>query len=149
MVETKCWSLLSLSHVVRQHDCPPDYVVVANNNHQLPLGSVTFEGVENQVMSHSSRMRRQLAYLSKIADRKAQEANDAMHKAEIIQLLIGKQVDIASEKYQNYLVDLTYISKREIAMYVHRLVDKDSFIFLLPRASRANEDGGTRCCSYP
>ncbi len=27
----------------RQHGCPRDYVVVANNNHQLPLGSVTFK----------------------------------------------------------------------------------------------------------
>lgn len=55
-----------------------------------------------------------------------------MHKAEIIQLLIGNKVDIASEKYQNYLVDLTYISKREIAMYVHRLVDKALLSFYFP-----------------
>lgn len=116
----------------RRPDCPPDYVVVANNSHQLPLGTVTFEGVEAQVMSYSSRMRKQLAYLSKIANRKAQEANDAMHKAEIIQLLIGKKVDIASEKYQNYLVDLSDTSKREIAMYVHRLVDKALFSYYFP-----------------
>jgi hypothetical protein len=77
-------------------------------------------------------MRQQLAYLSKIADRKAQEANDATLKAEIIQHLIGKQVDIASEKYQNHLVDLSYTSKREIAMYVYRLVDKALFSFYFP-----------------
>jgi hypothetical protein len=116
----------------RQYNCPPDYVVIANNDHQLPLGSVTFKGVEHQVLSHSSRMRQQLAYLSKIADRKAQEANDATLKAEIIQHLIGKQVDIASEKYQNHLVDLSYTSKREIAMYVYRLVDKALFSFYFP-----------------
>lgn len=102
---------------------PADFVVVANNNHQLPLGSVSFERVDLQVMLNSSKMRQQLEYLSKIAERKAQEASETTHKAEIIQFLIGKQVDVASEMYQKYMADLTVISKREIAMYVHRLVD--------------------------
>lgn len=55
-----------------------------------------------------------------------------MHKAEIIQLLIGEKVDVASEKYQKHLAVLCETSRREIAMYVNRLVDVDLVSFYFP-----------------
>lgn len=83
-------------------------------------------------MLNSSKMRKQLQYLSKIAERKAQEANEAMHKAEIIQFLVREQIDIASETYQKHMAALTDTSKREIAIYVHRLVDMAIVSYYFP-----------------
>jgi hypothetical protein len=111
----------------RQHGCPRDYVVVANNNHQLPLGSVTFEKASSQALSRSSNMRKNLA------DGKAQAGKDAMHKAAIIQLLMRKQVDIASKVYHKSRTHLSDTSKREIALYVHRLVAKTDITIWFPQ----------------
>jgi len=116
----------------RQERCPADYVVVSNNDHQLPLGSVSFAAVDREIARASSERQQKLAYLSRFSDMKTQEANDAMFKATIIQLVIGKKVDIASEKYQKHMAVLSATSKREISMYVHRLLDDEVISYYFP-----------------
>jgi hypothetical protein len=116
----------------RHKNCPPDYVVVENNDHELPLGSVSFKAVDHNVDRQSWAMRLKLQQLSKTAIEKTQEANEAMLKATIIQLLIREKIDIASEKYQKHITALNFISKREISMYVHRLLDIEVISFYFP-----------------
>lgn len=118
----------------KQWDCPPDYVVVANNNHQLPLGSVSFEGASQEVLSISSKKECDLARLNKIAEITAREANDAKHKATIIQLLFQTRDDEAAEMFQDHKSALSDTSKREIAMYADtcRLVDVAQIAILFP-----------------
>ena len=122
--------------------CPPDYVVVENNDHQLPLGSVSFKSIDRNANKRSCAMYMKLQQLRRTVYEKTQEANEAMLKATIIQLLIRGKDHIASEKYQKHIVDLKATSKREISMYVYRLVDNEviSFYFPdLPEPMRAEE----------
>ena len=116
----------------RPQRAPHDYVVVNDNDHQLPLGSFTFKSVDQTVLRGSIQKRQQLAHLSRMAEEKTRQANVAMFKATIIQHLIRNKVDVASEKYQKHKDQLCHISKREISMYVHRVVDADVISFYFP-----------------
>lgn len=117
--------LVFLVVVPEKYPCPADMVVVNNNNHQLPLGSITFTNVETGVFQASTQRQRQLSFLTKLAIKREQEAKEVAIKAEIIQRLIGSEIDIASEKYQKQILELQDTSKREISMYVHRMLDDE------------------------
>jgi Poly(ADP-ribose) polymerase catalytic domain len=104
---------------------PPYFVVVENNDHQIPIGTVQFESVDGNVITESQRKANKLKALNKKFQEATQAVKETQLKAEIIQDLIAYKVDVASEKYQKHRSSLSETSKREIAWYVHHRVDED------------------------
>lgn len=111
---------------------PEDYVVVADNTHQLPLGVLKFGTVDPTVMSRSQQRRMQLKQLSADLAKQETEAMDCQTKAYIIQLLIQGKFDLAAEKYDKFHKLLKEESKREISMYAHDTMDPVYVEFLMP-----------------
>ena len=110
---------------VHRVGCPKDYVVVKNNDHHFPLGTISFSRVDLAVVKSSLQQKDQFRELSKRVYESARAADEAALKAKIIQNIIAYSIDIGSELYTKKKDLLSDLSKREIAMYVHRVLDKD------------------------
>lgn len=113
-------------------NCPPDYVVVNNNHLQLPLGTITYTGIDAAVRLASEQRRNKFRDLRTQLKEHADFAKQAMIKANIIQKMIENKCDVASELYQRHKSTLNVVSEREIALYVHRFLDKDVISYLFP-----------------
>jgi Poly(ADP-ribose) polymerase catalytic domain len=104
----------SVSSMAMKHP----FVVVNNNSHQLPIGTLIFSRVDKIVMDHSKRLRDSLFKLSQEVDIRIKAAEEAEIKAEIIQSLIAMKIDAASQTYNEHRSNLSELSKRELAWYV-------------------------------
>lgn len=102
---------------------PINYVVVSENTHQLPLGTLRFTSVDRAAIERSNRMQAHLLSLHRAAEEKQRAANEAQRKALVIQLLIQQKADLAEEKYHKYIKSFSYSTKREISMYVYKILD--------------------------
>ena len=114
---------------------PYDFVTVQDNRHQFPLGVPHFSKVDALALGRSQKIREQMkAARQKINDEVA-ATQDVQWKALIIQLLIQSKVDLAMEKYERFHQRLSYESKREISMYIHKVLDDDVIPCLFPDLS--------------
>jgi len=113
---------------------PPDYVVVEENSHQLPLGTLCYKSVDNDAMSRSSIMKNSLSKLHHQVCQREKMAMQARMKSQIIQYLIQNRIDIAKEKYEKCCLkkDFPEDFSREISMYVHQFLDKSIIDCLFP-----------------
>ena len=127
----------------KQHDdLPPDYVVVNENSHQLPLGVLNFGTVDSDAMARANGMRTRLKQLNKEISQRQAEAADAQMKAYIIQLLIQEKTDLAANKYEKHYKTMKKESLMEISMYVYQKFDADLVPCLfpeLPKPYKADE----------
>ena len=112
--------------------CPPDYVVVENNQHHLALGVLKFHSVNHSVMALSQSRRQSFRALSQEVFVKGRIKQEAETKAKIIQHLIAAKVDVAAELYQKKASSLCHLSKREISWYVHQKLDDDVHSWYFP-----------------
>ncbi|CAB9509448.1 expressed unknown protein [Seminavis robusta] len=109
----------------RHSSRPAAYVVVENNNHQLPIGTLAFSSVDHNVMMNSQQLQQKLLSLNKQVEDRIKAAEEAQIKAEIIQALIAGHVDLASETYIEYKDKFSELSRKEIAWYVQSLIGTD------------------------
>lgn len=107
------------------HHCPSEYMVVPNNEHQIPLGTLTFSGCDAKKLEMSQKLKSQLSALSFDVAEKIRNAEMGMIRAKIIQEIIMGNILIASEKYIQYQNSLSYNDKREISMYLRSLHDPE------------------------
>ena len=105
---------------------PSNFVVVKNNSHQIPLGTILFDSVDRIVMQESRKLRNKLQSLSETLDAKQLKAEETRLKAEIMQKLMTQEMEKASNLYQENMGLLGELSKREIAWYVHPFFPDDS-----------------------
>ena len=110
-------------------------VVVENNAHQLPIGTMKFGTVEQQVLRESNLRRQQLSQLEQELALASQTAQETQTKARIIQDLIAGQCDVASERYQKHCGILRNTSKKEIKWYIPTTMDADIIDFYFPGLS--------------
>lgn len=108
------------------------YVVVENNNHQLPLGTVKYRSVRKDVIALSQNMACQLQALHNEVHYRSQLAKEASVKEKITQHVVQNKADIAAEVYSRNFTLLTVTSKREISWYVHQKIDEGIILFLFP-----------------
>lgn len=110
---------------------PFSYVVVENNHHQLPIGSLTYTSVDQAVLSTSNSMRSRLKALNEEALQKEKEAKSNQIKAKIIQLIISREVEHAGQVYNRNKSMFDLKMRKEIAMYAYEGYDEDfvSFYF--------------------
>jgi len=130
-----------------QKNCPPDYVVVDNNCHQLPLGVLKFTSVDMKVRSTSNARRKIFTDLCKKVRLKTQIKEETKIKAAIIKKIILKDMDSAAQIYENKGLLLTELSRKEISWYVHQNWDKDVipvFFPNLPNSMTSEELGGIK-----
>ena len=105
------------------------FVVVANNSHQLPLGTIKFQTAYSRW------------YVAKRKQEQLSMEEDIRVKSQVIQYLINGQLDVASELYQNKERFLTKSSKIEIVWYVLRTCDdKDLVEYLFPNLQDESAD---------
>ena len=105
---------------------PADYVVVENNNHQLPIGYVSFTDVDQAAANRSVVARNQLRVLNLEAEKLERKSDEAKMKAKIIQLIIQNEIESASHRYQKHFSTLlTEQSRKEIVMYARGQRDLD------------------------
>lgn len=116
----------------RKHRIPQDYVVVENNHHQIPIGTMKFTHVNQSVMTASQSRRAKFLALSRDVFQKEQISKETRFKATIIQDLIANKIDLASEQYQKHYGNLSFVSRREISWYAHQKVDEDVVSFYFP-----------------
>mmetsp|Transcript_13789 Transcript_13789/g.33230 ORF Transcript_13789/g.33230 Transcript_13789/m.33230 type:complete len:252 (+) Transcript_13789:108-863(+) len=76
-------------------NCPPNYAVVENNNHQLPIGTVSFSSVSQLVISRSQAARNRLKALEKQL-----EIQQLMTKDNEIKLMILKYIFNGQEGFE-------------------------------------------------
>lgn len=120
-------------HLTRHHSIPSDYVVVPNNDHQLPIGTIRYTAVGNCVLHASNTRRSKFLQLSKEVYEKSKAAEEGLIKAKIIQRIIAGKLDLASEHYEKNCAVLKPTSKREISWYVHQKLDEDAIPVLFPK----------------
>lgn len=116
----------------RRRPVPPRFVVVEDNTHQIPIGTLKFQVLDPRVLEESELHRSRLQTLSLEVNEKHLASTKSIDmveetkaKANIIQSLIVNHTDIASERYERFNGMLGEISKREVAWYVHKHVDPD------------------------
>lgn len=132
------------------HAIPPDYVVVENNNHQIPIGTMKFESVDRNVVNISQSRRQKLMALSREVFAKSQVTKETQIKAKIIQDLIAGKVDTASRHYEKQRDVLKEVSKREISWYVRQNVEEEVICFYfegLPEPLSPEEIANTKLLS--
>ena len=112
--------------------CPPDYVVVENNQHHLALGVLKFQAVDKSVVQLSQERRAQFRALNTKVFVKGQIKQEAALKAKIIQHLIAGETDVAAEVYERKSPGLCALSKREISWYVHQKLDDEIIEWYFP-----------------
>jgi hypothetical protein len=91
---------------------PLDYVVVSNSAHHLPVGVLSYSAVEQTVLARSKRERAMLTQLNKELLEKHVKAREAKAKADIIQLIIQGETELASCKFARSKSFLSEISQR-------------------------------------
>jgi len=109
---------------IREKNCPPDYVVVDNNCHHLPIGVLKFTSVDEEVMLTSNTRRETFIKLCKEVQMKSQIKDETEIKAAIIKKLIMSDIDSAANIYANKNLLLKELSRREVSWYVHQKLDK-------------------------
>ncbi|CAB9510827.1 expressed unknown protein [Seminavis robusta] len=114
----------------RYRTIPKDYVIVNNNHHQLPIGTIRFKKVHESFANSSRERRSSFLQLSKEVHTKSQVAKGGLIKAQIIQHLIAENIDAASEHYEKHRTCLSTASRKEVAWYVHKKVDAGVIPFL-------------------
>ncbi|CAB9504573.1 Poly(ADP-ribose) polymerase catalytic domain [Seminavis robusta] len=135
-------STLPPSSASTHHTVPDDFLVVNNNAHQVPIGTLKFTSVNQEVLKLSQTKRKQFLQLSKQVFDKSQIAEEGKIKARIIEYLIKGTFDLASELYEKNTTVLKDTSKRELAWYCHSTMDKEiiSFYFSdLPHPMNSQE----------
>ena len=105
--------------------CPANYIVVNNNNHQIPIGTILFSSVDESVAMHSEKLRQKVLSLAAEVEAKQLQVEETKIKATIMQHLMCQRFEEASELYLENKWILTELSKREIAWYVHPFLSKD------------------------
>ena len=104
---------------------PPDFCVVNNNLHQLPIGTLRFKSVQHHTLDWSFQQKQLLAKLNQELKDKTATLEETTTKAKIIQHLISERIQDASETYSKDRKKLLKTSKREIAWYVHQKLEAD------------------------
>jgi hypothetical protein len=125
---------------------PPDYVIVENNCHQIPIGIMQFDAVDRAVFRTSRIRQVQFLELSHEIATKSHVTKETQLKAQIIQDLIANKADLASERYKKHFNVLFEVSRREISWYVHQKLDKEVVVFYfddLPEPLSAKEMAST------
>ena len=122
---------------------PANFVVVQNNSHQIPLGTMFFDSVDKGVLEASQKLRGKLNQLAKDAEAKVLEVEETKLKAAIMQELMKNEFEKASKLYLENKEVLTELSKREIAWYAQPILKDDpryaTFFPDLPLALKAME----------
>ena len=108
------------------------FVVVPETCHQFPLGVLKFSQISKSAMTRSKMLKFELQRAYQRVEQNVTLTQDVQRKALIIQLLIQAKVDHAVEKYAQFQLRLSIAHKKEIAMYVDKLVDHDLIQFLFP-----------------
>jgi hypothetical protein len=106
---------------------PFSYVIVENNHHQLPIGTLTFTSVDQAVLEESNALRYQLKALNEEALQKERIVKTNQVKATIIQLIISRELEQAGHLYNQNMFDLVH--KKEIAMYAYEGYDEEFIAF--------------------
>lgn len=104
---------------------PPDFCVVNNNLHQLPIETLRFKSVQHHTLDWSFQQKQLLAKLNQELKDKTAALEETTTKAKIIQHLISERIQEASEAYSKDRKKLLKTSKREIAWYVHQKLEAD------------------------
>lgn len=122
---------------------PANFVVVNNNSHQIPLGTMFFDSVDQGVVVAAQKLKEKLNQLAQDAEAKLLEVAETKIKAAIMQELMKNELEKASHLYLENKAILTDLSKREIAWYAHPFLKNDSrfatFFPDLPNPLKATE----------
>jgi hypothetical protein len=125
-------STLSTPNDSPRRSIPSDYLVVGNNSHQLPIGTMKFRSVDANVLKASQQNRKTFLPLSKQVFDKSRIVEEGRIKALIMKYLIFGTVDLASELYIKKGSFLKESSKKEIAWYVWKTCDEDLIEHFFP-----------------
>jgi len=114
--------------------CPPHYVVVPTTEHQLPLGVLSYESIEQASLQRANAMRAKLQLLHQELQQKEHRANLAKLKAKVIQKIINDEMDVAGEFYAKHCKHLDIDAKKAISTYAHMKYkyDTDFISFYFP-----------------
>uniref|UniRef100_A0A7S3L720 PARP catalytic domain-containing protein n=1 Tax=Amphora coffeiformis TaxID=265554 RepID=A0A7S3L720_9STRA len=112
-------------------NCPFEYLVVENNDSQLPIGTLNFSSVDAQALAASQQSRYSLQRLNIEALEKEKVAKLAATKARVIQLIIQRELELAGKVYNDHKSRFSMACKKEIAMYAYEGYDEEfiSFFF--------------------
>ena len=127
-----------------QSNCPLNYVVVNNNGHQIPLGTILFSSVDKKVASFSAKLKQKVITLAQDLEAKQLKVEETQVKAEIMQHLMCHRLRKSSQLYLENKSILSELSNREIAWYVNPFAKADpvryaAFFPDLPPPLHSNE----------
>jgi Poly(ADP-ribose) polymerase catalytic domain len=111
---------------------PHEFLVIDNNSHQLPIGTMKFRSVNPDVLNASQENRRKFLELSKQVFDRCRIAEEGRIKALIMKYLIFGTVDLASELYVKQGSFLKESSKKEISWYVFKTCENDLIDYFFP-----------------
>lgn len=109
-------------------NAPKSFVIVNNNDHQLPLGTMFFDSVDQRAMKFSNRIKEKLDKWSNDAEERLLQREETTMKAVIEQELMRNNIEKASELYLENKSIFTELSLKDIAWYVHPLLKNDNRI---------------------
>jgi hypothetical protein len=112
--------------------CPDDIIVVHRNEHQLPLGTISFTSIDTTIPSKSRAMKARLAELSAEVREQQKQAEIGTIYAKIIQDIIMSRVYNAADLYRQYHTTLSETQRRVIAMYAYQKFERRFVTFFFP-----------------